>query len=357
MAQLWISYALLGRGVAYADDTSDEQWKRYFGRLRAALEYVHGFDPRHDLFAYYERMSLIEVLPPSRQTLDAAYTAGVSTDPTYFPLYERKAWMLQEKWYGQPGELAQFTQSLLHAPGGETGEIAYATVASEFYKVFAGYHAYQKVGVSWPVLKSAYELKERRYGLSQQDWDAMMGYSGIAADVDFASEQIAGARARANAGSVVDQENLARTYSNGFGVAPDFGQAVYWYQLAAAKGDLRAQFNLGSIYEHASPPDYQTAMRWYELAAAQGDAIATNNIAYMYENGKGVSQDYGKAAALYLQAANKDAPRAEYHLGTLYDRGLGVPKNRYQAIAWMVKAAQSGDKSAEEWLQAHARKF
>jgi hypothetical protein len=355
MAQLWINYAWVGRGIGNASDTSDEQWKNYHERLRTAERYLHGVDPRHDLFVYYERIELMEVLPPGRETLDAAYLAGIQSDPTYFPLYESRAWMMQEKWYGNPGELAEFTQSLRLVPGGETGEIAYATVASEFYKVFAWYHVYQKVGLSWPVLKKAYLAKEKRYGLSQTDWDAMLGYSGVARDSVFASEQISLARQRAIAGSTFDQENLGRAYFNGFGIMPDVQQAIRWYEMAAMQGDLSAEFNLASIYEHAAVPDYKEAMKWYEMAAAHGNATAINNMAFMYENGKGVRQDYGKAAALYLQSANKGFPRAAFHIGTLYEHGLGVAKNPDRAVAWMKNAAQSGDIDAAHWLNEHAQ--
>ena len=39
-------------------------------------------------------------------------------------------------------------------------------------------------------------------------------------------------------------------YSQGLGVDQDKAEAVKWYKLAAEQGYMKAQSNLGAIYEH-----------------------------------------------------------------------------------------------------------
>ena len=86
-------------------------------------------------------------------------------------------------------------------------------------------------------------------------------------------------------------------YSNGQGVQQDYSEAVRWYKLAAAQGEVGAQSNLGIQFFKGQGvlQDYADALRWFKLAAAQGDAIAQFNLGVMYLYGAGVTQDYARA--------------------------------------------------------------
>ena len=95
-------------------------------------------------------------------------------------------------------------------------------------------------------------------------------------------------------------------------------QARKWYGKAAAQGQAKAQFSLGTLYFNGEggPKDYQQALRWFRLAADQGEALAQTKIAIMY--------DYGE----------------------------GVPKDKVQAYKWFSLAATNGDKSAPLLLKS-----
>ena len=58
---------------------------------------------------------------------------------------------------------------------------------------------------------------------------------------------------------------------------------------AAAQGQAKAQYNLGTLYFNGEgvPKDYQQALRWFRLAADQGEALAQTKIAIMYDDGQG----------------------------------------------------------------------
>ena len=49
--------------------------------------------------------------------------------------------------------------------------------------------------------------------------------------------------------------------------------------------------------------DYSKTRKWWKKAAAAGDVKAQNNLGSLYENGLGVEQDYAKAREFYEKAA------------------------------------------------------
>lgn len=93
----------------------------------------------------------------------------------------------------------------------------------------------------------------------------------------------------------------------------DYATALRELRPLAEQGDVRAQNNLGVMYEngHGVPQDHAEAVRWFRAAAQQGNAIAQNNLGLMYRRGAGVPQDYVAAHMwLNIAAANghSDAP-------------------------------------------------
>ena len=76
--------------------------------------------------------------------------------------------------------------------------------------------------------------------------------------------QVAQWRAAAEQGNARAQYNLGVCYANGWGVAKDPEQAVYWYRKAAEQGDARAQFNLGVCYANGRgvAKDPEQAVYW-----------------------------------------------------------------------------------------------
>ena len=85
-----------------------------------------------------------------------------------------------------------------------------------------------------------------------------------------------------------------------------------------------------------------------KIFADQGNAEAQYSLAIMYSNGRGVSQDYFKAAEWYLKAANNGSAMAQFNIGQHYLHGSnGLPKNRVQALNWLKKAANNGHAQAK----------
>ena len=58
-------------------------------------------------------------------------------------------------------------------------------------------------------------------------------------------------------------------------IAPDAGRAREMFAYAASYfGDADAQYQLGRLYLDGSPSDPQQAVRWFQLAATKGDCRA-----------------------------------------------------------------------------------
>ena len=63
----------------------------------------------------------------------------------------------------------------------------------------------------------------------------------------------------------------------------------------------------------------------------------------MYAEGKGVHQDYQKAAEWYTKAAHQGDEFAQYELGEMYDKGLGVRQNESTAKRYFGQACDNGE--------------
>ncbi len=128
----------------------------------------------------------------------------------------------------------------------------------------------------------------------------------------------------------------------------DFITAVSEFLPLAQEGDVRAQSNLGYLYEKGKgvPQDHVEAVSWYKKAADNGDAKAQFNLAIMYFNGDGVLRNYRQAATWFRKAADQGHTKAQYSLGSMASTGRGILTDVVGAYKWFTLASRSGDKSA-----------
>lgn len=139
---------------------------------------------------------------------------------------------------------------------------------------------------------------------------------------------------------------LGRMYEKGIGVNKNYYEAIDWYRAAAAQGDLRAQGALGYIYETGDilmARDYPEAVAWYRKGAEQGHAFSQVHLAYIYLNGApGLVQDYKEAFSLLTKAAEQGYEYGQLSLGQMYADGKAVPQHLVQAHKWVNLAATGG---------------
>ena len=157
-----------------------------------------------------------------------------------------------------------------------------------------------------------------------------------APDVERALEAV---RAAAVKGDVIAQFSLGSFlyYS-----ADDTAQAVDWFRKAAERQHPPAEFQMGQLYDFGFgvAQNDGEALAWYRRAAGHGSAPAQRAVGDFYQKGRAVTAaDPSEAARWYERAANGDDIRAQYQLGQLYFDGTGVGRDYASAYFWFSLAA------------------
>jgi TPR repeat protein len=135
-------------------------------------------------------------------------------------------------------------------------------------------------------------------------------------------------------------------------LAGDYPTALALLGAGVKRGDARAEFFLGVLYESGTgvPKDTAQAARLYRMSADQGLATAQNNLGALYANGDGVMQDLGQAVHWWLRAAEQGLPTAQANLAGYYATGTFVHKDLVQAYKWAALAAAQGYQDGAEML-------
>jgi uncharacterized protein len=185
----------------------------------------------------------------------------------------------------------------------------------------------------------------------------------------------------ANNGIANAQLILGELYQNGQGVAPDYNEALKWYQLAeklghssaksniyslakfkvppalelltndANNGVINAQYALGSIYHYGQgvAPDYNEALKWYQLAEKLGHSSVKSSIYRLAEF------KVSAASEILINDANNGIANAQLILGELYQNGQGIPQDYNEAFKWYQLAEKLGHSSAKSKIYSLAQ--
>ncbi len=149
--------------------------------------------------------------------------------------------------------------------------------------------------------------------------------------------------------------NLGTIYAEGRGVTLDMANARTYWRLAAEAGHVRAMHNLalsliadaGVRAEELANTAYQQAVQWLSVAAEAGFPNSQYTLGKMYQYGLSVEQNDEEAARLFMEAAEQGFANAQYNLGKLYRDGRGVPRDTGLSIHYFELAAQQGHASAQ----------
>lgn len=102
---------------------------------------------------------------------------------------------------------------------------------------------------------------------------------------------------KAKQGDLVAQRMLGDSYRIGV-FEYNIPKAIKWYSVAANRGDIDAQYNLGVIYgaDKYNSIDDVKALKWLTKAANQGDRRAKIFLAFLYRDGsKNIPKNKEKA--------------------------------------------------------------
>jgi hypothetical protein len=140
-----------------------------------------------------------------------------------------------------------------------------------------------------------------------------------------------------------------------------FGQTTVDAGLIAKAngGDAAAQVAVGETYAKAAgaaqDPDeaaenWTKASAWYLKAAEQSYVAGEVHLAECYTYGHGVARDKVKAADWYRKAAEQGDSGAQGTLAMLYTLGQGVAQDDAEAYFWFDVAATADTPNRERYL-------
>lgn len=176
LAKLWDDAGWAARGEEWARDVVPEQWITMRQDIAQAWEHLKDVDLDQDPVAHYVMIDITRARS-DRAAQDAAYAKAVETFPTYYDYYAQYADMLQQKWFGAPGELDDYLGRLTAPERGVDGQIAYAFAA---YRLRYDYRQPDRVdsdALHFRPIVTAYQARERVFGLRPHDWKMLFYFS------------------------------------------------------------------------------------------------------------------------------------------------------------------------------------
>jgi TPR repeat protein len=91
-----------------------------------------------------------------------------------------------------------------------------------------------------------------------------------------------------------------------------------------------------------APNDSSARILFRQACNDHQEADGCFQLALAYENGRGATQDFGRAASYYRRACDRGLGEACYSLALLYEKGAGVPRIPEQATRLKSQACQKG---------------
>ncbi|MGN6145968.1 MAG: peptidoglycan-binding protein, partial [Mesorhizobium sp.] len=141
---------------------------------------------------------------------------------------------------------------------------------------------------------------------------------------------------------------LGSRYAEARGVKEDMAEAAKWYQKAADLGFAPAEYRIGNFYEKGTgvARDIAKSKTWYQLAAEQGNASAMHNLAVLYAMAADGTTDNQSATHWFQEAADLGVKDSQFNLGILAAKGVGMKQDLEASYKWFALVAKTGDKDA-----------
>jgi TPR repeat protein/predicted aspartyl protease len=153
---------------------------------------------------------------------------------------------------------------------------------------------------------------------------------------------------RAAKGDVKAQYEVGARYAEGEGVDENSIKAYKWLEKAARQGDARAERRVGEMLLSGTgtATNAEAGLKWLHKAAVQGDVYAQTDLGAYYMNGQFVPEDKEKAFHWFLAAARQGASVPERSVGAMYASGQGTTTNLQAGIKWLLQAAAQHEPQA-----------
>ena len=183
LALLWERYAWAGRGCGWARQTTEAQWIALEERMAKTRELLEPLDPNVDPEIFLIDMDALAAAEEPKAKLLSLYERATRAFPDVYEFAGPRFHYTLPRWYGEPGEAAAFTRSLLTNPGGEAGLEAYFNVAAKSLRTERRYAAvFETSGIDYPVLIKAFAVRAAAFGVSKADMNVLLLYAVAARD-------------------------------------------------------------------------------------------------------------------------------------------------------------------------------
>ncbi len=162
-------------------------------------------------------------------------------------------------------------------------------------------------------------------------------------------------------------------------------QAIELYDIAARHGHLHAQLRLGQLFKGGEvepvagigtvgavtefapaqkkqvkashSPNLVCALQYFAMAAAQGQIDAQFELGQMYAQGQGTTQQFEQAVNWYERAAQQGHAKAQFNLAFMLAHGQGVEENLLKAYEWYRISHLCGYALAKQSMENTAKKL
>jgi TPR repeat protein len=139
---------------------------------------------------------------------------------------------------------------------------------------------------------------------------------------------------------------LAESEGDGAYRRGDYSGAMAEWQQVAQAGDAAASYRIGQLYRHGEGVryrDFEKAAYWYQRAAGRGYVLAQYEVARLQFEGLVVPRDIDEMMYWLWRAALSGHSDSQVMLGVVYEYGEpGVAVNYTEALKWYLVAAKSG---------------
>ena len=120
--------------------------------------------------------------------------------------------------------------------------------------------------------------------------------------------------------------------------------------LEISAGNDDAMNDLGTMYyegRRGCEQNFEKAMYYYNMAAERGNRVAQENLGYCYYYGRDGKPDYEKAFHYFALGAFDGHFISLYKIGDMYLQGLYVPKNEREAYYIFLRIIQTMPQDVE----------
>jgi TPR repeat protein len=162
----------------------------------------------------------------------------------------------------------------------------------------------------------------------------------------------------ANEGDVEAMAGMGEAYyfENQF-VERNLTKAAEWWEKAANKGQSKAAYNVGIMYEKGEgvPQNKIKSAKYYKIAAEGGHVPAYLTNGYNHSWGKGVIKNDNEAFKWFKKASDEGIATAHYRLAHCYMDGQGVDQNTTKAVELHKQAVFKGEQRSVLCLEIYFR--